>query len=545
MSKFSRSGYIVDLIKKKVFPGTITIENGRIVSIVEDPQPKSNQYILPGFVDSHVHVESSMLIPSEFARLASVHGTVGTVSDPHEIGNVLGLEGIRFMINNGKKVPFHFNFGVSSCVPATSFETAGATIGGPEVEELFKIDHLKYLSEMMNYPGVIHNDPVVMEKIKIAKELGKPIDGHAPGLRGEEARKYIAAGISTDHECFRLEEALEKIKYGMKILIREGSAAKNYEALHSLIKSHPDKVMFCCDDKHPHELVEGHINLIVKRSIVEHGYDTMDVLRAASVNPIQHYKLEIGLLQPNDSADFIVVDNLKDFNVFECYVKGILIAKQGKTLISSQKEEPLNNFETSLKTVEDFATEEQEGEEHVIDVEDGQLMTKDLVLPARSATWPSIESDILKITVVNRYDQAKPAVAFVHNFGFKRGAIASCIAHDSHNIIAVGCSDREICEAVNLIIQSKGGISVVDGKDKHVLPLPVAGIMTNEDGYVVAKKYAEMDRLAKSLGTHLYAPFMTLSFMALLVIPELKLSDKGLFDGKKFMFINHEKQLNK
>lgn len=539
MSRFSRSGYIVDLIKKTIFPGTVTVENGRIVSIVEDPQSKSNQYILPGFVDSHVHVESSMLIPSEFARLASVHGTVGTVSDPHEIGNVLGLEGIRFMINNGKKVPFHFNFGVSSCVPATSFETAGAAIGGAEVEELFKVDHLKYLSEMMNYPGVIHNDPVVMEKIKIAKELGKPIDGHAPGLRGEEARKYIAAGISTDHECFRLEEALEKIKYGMKILIREGSAAKNYEALHSLIKSHPDKVMFCCDDKHPHELVEGHINLIVKRSIVEHGYDTMDVLRAASVNPIQHYKLEIGLLQPNDSADFIVVDNLEDFNIFECYVKGTLIAKQGKTLISSQKEEPLNNFETSLKKVEDFATEEQEGEEHVIDVEDGQLMTKDLVLPARSATWPSIESDILKITVVNRYGQAKPAVAFVHNFGFKRGAIASCIAHDSHNIIAVGCSDREICEAVNLIIQSKGGISVVDGKDKHVLPLPVAGIMTSEDGYVVAKKYAEMDRLAKSLGTHLYAPFMTLSFMALLVIPELKLSDKGLFDGKKFMFINH------
>lgn len=539
MSRFSRSGYIVDLIKKTIFPGTVTVENGRIVSIVEDPQSKSNQYILPGFVDSHVHVESSMLIPSEFARLASVHGTVGTVSDPHEIGNVLGLEGIRFMINNGKKVPFHFNFGVSSCVPATSFETAGAAIGGAEVEELFKVDHLKYLSEMMNYPGVIHNDPVVMEKIKIAKELGKPIDGHAPGLRGEEARKYIAAGISTDHECFRLEEALEKIKYGMKILIREGSAAKNYEALHSLIKSHPDKVMFCCDDKHPHELVEGHINLIVKRSIVEHSYDTMDVLRAASVNPIQHYKLEIGLLQPNDSADFIVVDNLEDFNIFECYVKGTLIAKQGKTLISSQKEEPLNNFETSLKKVEDFATEEQEGEEHVIDVEDGQLMTKDLVLPARSATWPSIESDILKITVVNRYGQAKPAVAFVHNFGFKRGAIASCIAHDSHNIIAVGCSDREICEAVNLIIQSKGGISVVDGKDKHVLPLPVAGIMTSEDGYVVAKKYAEMDRLAKSLGTHLYAPFMTLSFMALLVIPELKLSDKGLFDGKKFMFINH------
>lgn len=537
MTQFSRSGNIVDIINRRIFPGTIEVENGKIKRIVEDALVKSNTYILPGFIDSHVHVESSMLIPSEFARLASVHGTVGTVSDPHEIANVLGVAGIRYMIENGKKVPFHFNFGASSCVPATQFETAGAVITDKEIEELFRQDNLKYLSEMMNYPGVLHQDPIVMNKLKVAKAMGKPIDGHAPGLRGDDAKKYIEAGISTDHECFTLPEALDKVKHGMKILIREGSAAKNYEALHSLIKTHPDQVMFCCDDKHPHELVEGHINLIVKRSIVEHGYDLMNVLRAATLHPIQHYGLEIGLLRPNDSADFIIVDNLKDFNVLETYVKGELIAKAGKTLIPRVRATTPNNFSTSPKKPQDFAFTGTDQEVHVIVAENGQLITKDWVLHAGKKELPDMSKDILKIAVVNRYANVKPAVAFVHNFGLRHGAISSCIAHDSHNIIAVGCTDQEICDAVNLVIEHKGGIAVVDNSKKHVLPLPVAGIMTNEDGYVVANKYADIDRQAKALGSRLDAPFMTLSFMALLVIPELKLSDKGLFDGRRFAFV--------
>lgn len=544
MHSFSRSGLIVDIINRRIFPGTVEVENGKIKRIIEDSKSKENIYILPGFIDAHVHIESSMLIPSEFARLASVHGTVGTVSDPHEIANVLGISGIRYMIENGKQVPFHFNFGASSCVPATKFETAGAAIGAQEIEELFKIDQLKYLSEMMNYPGVLNSDPMVMEKIKVAKRLGKPIDGHAPGLKGDEARKYIEAGISTDHECYELDEALNKIKYGMKILIREGSAAKNYGALHTLIETHPDKVMFCCDDKHPHELVKGHINLFVKRSINEHHYDLMDVLTAASLHPIEHYKLGIGLLRPNDSADFIVVDNLTEFNILENYVKGTLIAKNGKTLIPRIHAATPNNFSTSFKIPDDFALDVGNSEVHVINVEDGQLITHELLLPAGPKKLPDTSKDLLKIAVVNRYENAKPAVAFVHNFGLKKGAIASCIAHDSHNIIAVGCSDQEICDAVNLLIEHKGGIAVVDKNEKHVLPLPVAGIMTNEDGYFVAEKYAEMDQRAKNLGSHLYAPFMTLSFMALLVIPELKLSDKGLFDSKRFTFVKSEKSLN-
>jgi adenine deaminase len=539
MSKFSRSGNIVDIIKREIFPGTIHVTDNKITAITRDNEPKSSDYILPGFIDAHVHIESSMLIPSEFARLASVHGTVATVSDPHEIGNVLGIDGIRYMIQNGKQVPFNFYFGASSCVPATQFETAGATISAQDIETLFREDNLKYLSEMMNFPGVLARDPLVMDKIKVAQKLKKPVDGHAPGLKGKDAEKYITAGISTDHECYTLEEALDKLKFGMKILIREGSAAKNYDALHTLIKTHPDKIMFCCDDKHPHELVKGHINEFVKRSVIEKGYDLMDVLRAASLHPVQHYDLDVGLLQKNDPADFIVVNNLKEFKVLETYVKGTLIAKNGKTLIQSVKATTPNHFSTSLKKPEEFAVSATSEKINVIQAEDGQLITGGFIAPTKIVNQKDVSDpsrDILKLTVINRYQNAKPAIAFIKNFGLKKGAIASCIAHDSHNIIAVGCSDEEICKAVNLLINSKGGISIVNGNEEHVLPLPVAGIMSHEDGYVVAKKYEDMDLLSKKLGSTLQAPFMTLSFMALLVIPALKLSDKGLFDGKRFEF---------
>lgn len=545
MSNFYRSGIIVDIVNRKKFPGTIQVEEGKIVSIKEDSTIRVNSYIMPGFIDSHIHIESSMLIPSEFARLASVHGTVATVSDPHEIGNVLGVEGIRYMIQNGNQVPFHFYFGASSCVPATPFETAGAVISPKDIESLFRNDNLKYLSEMMNYPGVLNQDPIVMEKIRIAKSLDKPIDGHAPGLRGNDAERYISAGISTDHECFTFDEAFDKAKWGMHILIREGSAAKNYEALHPLFEVCPEMLMFCSDDKHPHELVEGHINQLVKRSVVDKGYKLMDVLRAASMNPVIHYGLDVGLLQPNDPADFIIVDNLTDFNVVETYIKGILIAENGKSLIPRIAATTPNKFAASPKMNKDFIVQAQssEGKIRVIVAEEGQLTTSSLVAAPKvfeGNAVSDVNRDILKIAVVNRYENKAPAIAFIHNFGLKTGAIASCVAHDSHNIIAVGCTDEDICAAVNLLIRNKGGISVVDGQEEHVLPLPVAGIMSNEDGYMIARKYAEMDARAKQLGTQLYAPFMTLSFMALLVIPELKLSDKGLFDGKKFALISLE-----
>lgn len=546
METFSVSGKIVDLTNRKIYPGTVIVRNGCIESITPDDTISSQNYILPGFIDAHVHIESSMLVPSEFARLAVVHGTVATISDPHEIGNILGIEGVHYMLRNGNSVPFHFYFGAPSCVPATSFETAGATITVEDIQDLFKIDSLKYLSEMMNYPGVLAKDPLVMNKIQAAQNFKRPIDGHAPGLKGKEAERYITAGISTDHECYTLDEALNKIKYGMKILIREGSAAKNYNALHSLISSHPASVMFCSDDKHPNDLVKGHINELVKRSIVQHGYDTLDVLYAACIHPIQHYHLEVGYLQKGQSADFIVVDNLHDLNILETYIKGRLVAKNGKTLIPSIENKVVNHFNVSLKTEEDFVIKGVQGTIQVIQAMDGELITNKIEAKAKCRQGKlivDVEQDILKLAVINRYKKAPVALAFINGFGLKEGALASCIAHDSHNIIAVGTNDHDICRAVNAIIENKGGISVAFKGNVEALPLPVAGIMSPDDGYSIAKKYSELDKKAKQLGTKLHAPFMTLSFMALLVIPSLKLSDKGLFDGNSFKFIPLQKDI--
>ncbi|MDB2614023.1 adenine deaminase [Chlamydiales bacterium] len=539
MDKMRLEGNIVDVVGKRVFLGEVIVSQGKIVSItpIEGGDPLQ-PFILPGFIDAHIHIESSMLVPSEFARLAVCHGTVATVSDPHEIGNVLGVKGVRYMIDNGNLVPFHFYFGAPSCVPATCFETAGAFISANEIRALFKEDKLKYLSEMMNYPGVIARDPLVMDKIEVAKEYNLPIDGHAPGLKGEAVAQYIAAGISTDHESFSLDEALGKLKWGMKIIIREGSAAKNYEALHTLIKTHPDSLMFCSDDKHPNELVEGHINQLVKRSIKDKGYDLMDVLRIACLNPITHYNLDVGYLQEGQSADFIVVDNLDDFTVLETYIKGQLVAKEGKTRIDAVENKIVNQFNVGLKKESDFALTGTSGPIQVIHALDGELITKKLQMEASVKEGKLItdpKRDLLKLSVVNRYKEAPVATAFIHGFGLKEGALASCIAHDSHNIIAVGVSDEAICKAVNGVIENKGGIAVALD-DVDVLPLSVAGIMSPNDGYLVAKEYARLDKMAKELGSNLYAPFMTLSFMALLVIPSLKLSDQGLFDADSFTF---------
>ncbi|MCF8366893.1 MAG: adenine deaminase [Bacteroidales bacterium] len=535
--EFNVSGKVVDLVSGKIIPGIVTVKDGRIASI----QPSQNvdkQYIVPGLIDAHVHIESSMLIPSEFARLASVHGTVATVSDPHEIANVLGIDGIHYMINNGKKVPFKFYFGASSCVPATGFESSGANIGVEQIDELMSSSEIKYMSEMMNFPGVLFHDEQVMQKIAVAKKYNKPIDGHAPGLKGDDARKYIEAGITTDHECFTMEEALDKIKYGMKIQIREGSAAKNFDALIGLLHTHPDMVLFCSDDKHPNDLVKGHINQLVKRAIGL-GYDPLLVLKSCIINPIKHYKLDVGILQPGDDADFILVDNLDDFNITETYVNGILIAKNGKTCIDSVNESEPNIFKAEKITPDEIAIPATSSGIKVIKAFDGQLITGKMIAEAKVEKGNVVsdtDRDILKMIVMNRYKKAAPAKAFIHNFGIKHGAIASTVAHDSHNIIALGATDEDIVKAVNLLVDTRGGISVIDGEEEHVLPLPVAGLMSADDGYKTAAAYEKMDTLAKKLGSQLKAPFMTLSFMALLVIPDLKLSDEGLFDGTKFAF---------
>lgn len=534
-------GQIVDIKNKRIYSGEIHVENGKIKSIIEKQQNEKN-YILPGFVDAHIHIESSMLVPSEFAKIAVLHGTVGTISDPHEIANVLGSTGVYYMIENSKKVPLKFHFGAPSCVPATSFETAGAIIDSDGIKELMAHPDIYYLAEMMNYPGVLFDDPEVLKKIEWAKHFSKPIDGHAPGLRGEQAKKYIAAGITTDHECFTFEEAQEKLSLGMKVLIREGSAAKNFEALIDLLPDHFENMMFCSDDKHPDDLIVSHINALCARAVAK-GIDVFKVLQAACINPVKHYNMNVGLLHENDTADFIVVKDLIDFKVLQTYIDGELVAENGKSFVKHTNFETPNNFNTSKKTIEDFAVSGAASQIRVIEALEGQLITNEIhhkPLIENGQIISDTSNDILKMAVVNRYQDAPPAIAFIKNFGLKKGAIASSVAHDCHNIVVVGTSDEEICKAVNVLIENTGGICAVDGDSVKSLALPVAGIMSDKDGWETGKLYQEIDAMAKSLGSPLKAPFMTLSFMALLVIPDLKLSDKGLFSGKSFSFVDLE-----
>ena len=533
-------GQFVDLQSRSIYPASINIVEGIITSI-ERILNAPDYYIIPGFVDAHIHIESSMLIPSQFARLAVTHGTVATVSDPHEIANVLGMPGVDFMIEDAAKTPLKFFFGAPSCVPPTTFETSGAILDANDIKTLLARDDIKYLAEMMNYPGVLYRNEEVMQKLQHAKDAGKPIDGHAPGLLGDQAHQYINAGISTDHECYTYEEAKHKLDHGMKILIREGSAAKNYIALSPLFNYRPDRLMFCSDDKHPDDLIEGHINLLVRRAISD-GYDLYDVLRAACINPIDHYDLGVGQLRVGDAADFVIVEDLKKFKVISTYINGKQVSDSTHCLFSKVTSTPINQFNCTTKQASDFEIQTNANHARVIHALDGEIITKELIThitTEKGRLLADTKKDILTITVINRYEDAPPVSALIHGFGLSHGAIASCVGHDTHNIIAVGCDTYSLAKAVNIIIQNRGGISAV-GNDREIfLPLPFAGIMSGDEGSLVGKQYAELDRFTKDvLGSCLGAPYMTLSFMALLVIPDLKLSDKGLFSGKEFRFVD-------
>jgi len=548
------SGQIVDLRARRIFPGTVEWAGGRITRIRADAGVRERRFIAPGFVDAHIHIESSLLPPAEFARWAVVHGTVATVSDPHEIANVLGVPGIDFMIREGRRSPFKFNFGAPSCVPATTFETAGAALDARTVAGLLARPEIKYLSEVMNFPGVLARDGSLMTMIAAAKKHGKPVDGHAPGLRGSLAARYAAAGITTDHECFTLPEARDKLKARMKILIREGSAARNFAALASLLKTHPAQVMFCCDDLHPDLLMRRHLDEHVRRAL-RGGADRFDVLRCASVNPVEHYGLDVGLLRPGDPADFIVFEGWANLKVRRTYLRGELVARDGRSLLPRQPVKTPNNFKAKPRRVGDFivkvgrrvpspplgAERSPRPTLHVIEALNGQLITRHGQAHPRLVAGvirTDPKRDLLKIAVINRYAPAAPvAVAFIKGFGLKAGAIASSVAHDSHNIVAVGADDESLCAAVNLVIKARGGLSVVGRGRRAVLPLPIAGLMSDRDGRAVARRYTQLDAMAKQLGSRLDAPFMTLSFMALLVIPDLKLSDRGLFSAASWGFV--------
>ncbi len=536
--RLSLAGQLVNPLTQTITPSVVSVKDGRISTV--EPYPQAPQrFIMPGFVDAHVHVESSMLVPSEFARLSVRFGTVATVSDPHEIANVLGTDGVRYMIDNGRTVPFKFNFGAPSCVPATTFETAGAAIDSKGVRALLELPEVRYLSEMMNWPGVLFGDPEVRAKIAAARELGKPVDGHAPGLKGEQAATYAAAGISTDHECFTLEEAVGKVRLGMKILIREGSAARNFEALWPLLNDHPEMCMLCSDDKHPDDLVAGHIDRLVARAVAK-GVPLWNVLVAACINPVRHYRLPVGLLQIGDPADFIEVADLKDFRVLRTWIDGRCVADNGLTLFDTKPAAIVNAFRCGPKKPADFRVEAKPGKVRAIVAIDGEIITKEEHLAPKTDAGAAVADpsrDLLKITVVNRYADAPPAVAFVKGFGLKAGALASTVAHDSHNIVAVGADDASLARAVNALVEAKGGVAFADASGVRVLPLPIAGLMSPDSGETVAAKYQEIDKATKAAGVTLRAPFMTMSFLALLVIPQLKLSDKGLFDGAAFKFV--------
>ncbi|MFP4845874.1 adenine deaminase [Winogradskyella sp. PE311] len=534
-------GNIVDILNRKIFKGEITIENGKIKSI-EEKYCSENHFILPGFIDAHIHIESSMLVPSEFAKIAVKHGTVATVSDPHEIANVLGVKGVEFMIENGKQTPFKFNFGAPSCVPATSYESAGAILDSDAIETLMANPDIKYLAELMNYPGVIYDDAEVLKKIEWAKHYNKPIDGHAPGLRGDDLTKYISAGISTDHECFTYEEGLEKLKKGMKVIIREGSAAKNFEALINLLDEHYNNMMFCSDDKHPDDLLLGHINQLCSRAVAK-GIDIFKVLQTACINPVKHYNLDVGLLKVDDFADCIIVEDLKDFKTLQTYINGELVYDKGVSKIEHVEFKNLNNFNADKKQVSDFRYESQASKIRVIECLDGELVTNEIIENTTIKDGNLVsntKTDVLKMVVVNRYENQKPTIGFIKNFGLKEGAIASSVGHDSHNIIAIGVSDEAIGSAVNLLIDNEGGICAISDSEEKVVALPVAGIMSDQSAEITGKQYSDLDKMAKHLGSKLHAPYMSLSFMALLVIPSLKLSDKGLFNGKDFKFTSLE-----
>jgi adenine deaminase len=536
------SGHIIDLFQRRIFDGEILVEGNRIIYIKKcDVVP--DQFIMPGIIDSHVHVESTMLTPSRFAHLIVPRGTVGVVTDPHEIANVVGVKGVDFMIKDSKHVPVKFFFGAPSCVPATAFETSGAVLDSKAIEALLKRDDIWFLSEMMNFPGVVFNDKEVWKKIKLAHFYNKPIDGHAPGLKGSDLRKYAGAGISTDHECAFLDEALQKIEQGMMIQIREGSAARNFESLYPLFDFHPDKLMLCTDDSHPDQLLnEGHIDRLLRLG-VEKQINIFDLLRAATVNPVQHYGLPVGLLREGDSADFVVVKDLKDFKVLQTWIEGSQVydAASG-VLFDLPVVEPVNSFRTQLVDVSKLRTIIPDDKEFVkvIDVTDGELLTQSSlwkpILNESREIQPDIKQDILKLVVVNRYTSNDPMVGFVRNLGLKSGAIGGTVAHDSHNIIVAGVDDESILAVINGLIQSKGGIASYDKGYFDILPLPVGGLMSTEDGEAVALKYQQLNNKARQMGAQLKAPFMSLAFLSLLVIPSLKLGDKGLFDVDKFCF---------
>ncbi len=533
------SGTVVDIEGRRLFGARVKVNTrGRIEAVLPEASPAPG-FILPGFVDAHVHIESSLVAPAAFARAAVRHGTVAAVADPHEIANVLGAAGVAFMLDEAARTPFHVAFGVPSCVPATPFETAGAVLGAEAVAALLDRPGVTHLAEMMNVPGVLQGDRSVLAKLAAARARGKPIDGHAPGLRGEALRRIVRAGITTDHECLGLEEALEKAALGMKILLRRGSAARLFEPLLPVLARHPGACMFCSDDKHPGDLLAGHIDELVRIAVAA-GADLFDVLRAACLNPVRHYRLDAGLLRPGDRADWIEVEDLRAFRVRRTVIGGRVLAEAGEARLPALA--PLsvpNAFALRPVTAAAFRMAARPGACRLIGVRDGDLVTDAATCcpTLRDGTVVADPSrDLVKLAVINRYlPDAPPALALAAGTGLGRGAFAASVAHDSHHVIAAGVDDEALADAVNAVVAHGGGLAAAGGAAAaRTLPLPLAGLMSPGTCEAAAAGHQAVDAAARACGCRLRAPFMTLSFLALPVIPALKLTDKGLFDAGRF-----------
>lgn len=531
-------GNIVDVLTGEIFPGRIGHEGGVITSVERTPGP-FRSFLVPGFIDCHVHIDSSLLCPSRFAEAAVPHGTTAVVTDPHEIANVLGVPGIAWMREDAACAPFRVFFTAPSCVPATPFETSGATLGPAEVEKLLAEDDVVALGEVMNYHGAIARDPDVMAKIRAARVSGKPIDGHGPLLAGNALREYLSLGISTDHECTGAAEAFEKHDLGMRILVRDGSAAKNLAALAPFARMH--EFLLVTDDILASDLLAGHLDTRLATA-VSLGVEPLHALRAATIRPAEHYRLPLGAMAKGRKADAVRVADLSSFAVEEVYIGGTLVAAGGAAAFAPRPVPMPGAIRIAPKGADDFAlpASGRSAKVRVIRVIPDEIVTGSETADLRvehGRVVPDAGRDVLLISVVNRYREAPVASGFVSGFGLKTGAIASSVAHDSHNIIAVGTNPGDMAAAVGAIVRESGGLAACGGGSATVLPLPLAGLMSGDPPRDVHERLERLHAAACGMGCVLPRPFMTLSFLSLLVIPRLKIGDRGLFDADAFRFV--------